>query len=71
MKKERRRINRIDSRCSSVDRTLGLGPRSRTFEPCHLDRYRGITNMNYKPLGRVKVASYSSTTKDDMLIIQG
>nr|DAV74132.1 MAG TPA: hypothetical protein [Bacteriophage sp.] len=34
-------------------------------------RYRGITNMNYKPLGRVKVASYSSTTKDDMLIIQG
>jgi hypothetical protein len=27
--------------------------------------------MNYKPLGRVKVASYSSTTKDDMLIIQG
>lgn len=36
MKKERR-INRIDSRCSSVDRTLGLGPRSRTFEPCHLD----------------------------------
>lgn len=70
MKKERR-INRIDSRCSSVDRTLGLGPRSRTFEPCHLDRYREITNMNYKPLGRVKVASYSSTTKDDMLIIQG
>ena len=36
MKKERR-INRIDSRCSSVDRTLGLGPRSRTFEPYHLD----------------------------------